>query len=225
MRKFLLHFLFAAIVAGDLIGVYLQNAQLNYIFKPLILLWIAAYFLIHAKGIDKKVVQLAVLVYVASWFGDLFMMFSDTYICFIFGMASFFVAQLLYVYLFLRTINLSGRKPFLKKKPFWLIPYIAFGIIFYIVLYPKLDALHRGAVFIYILAILSMSVMALNRFGNGHPISFSMVFTGSLLFVLSDSLIAVNRFLTAIPYEGLFAMITYIGAQYLIMRGLLMQYE
>ena len=67
--------------------------------------------------------------------------------------------------------------------------------------------------------------MALNRFGNGHPISFSLVFTGSLLFVFSDTMIAVNRFLTPIPYEGILIMTTYISAQYLIMRGLLKQYE
>lgn len=70
-----------------------------------------------------------------------------------------------------------------------------------------------------------MSSMALNRYGNGHPISFSLVFSGSLFFVVSDTLIAVNRFLVTTPYAGLFVMATYIAAQFLIMKGILKQYE
>jgi len=225
MKKIVLHFLFAVIVIGDLTGEYLQNPQIDYIFKPLILLWIAAYFLLHAKNMDRIVVRFAVLAFLASWVGDLFMMFADDFVFFVAGIAGFLTAQVLYIYLFLRTINLSGKKPFLKKKPFWLIPYIAFGILIYIILFPHLDHLLRIAVFVYMLSILTMSVMALNRYGNGHPQSFTLVFAGSLLFIISDSLIAISRFLLAIPYEGLLVMTTYIGAQYLIMRGLLKQYE
>lgn len=225
MKKVILHFLFAVIVIGDLIGEYFQNPQIDHIFKPLILVWIAVYFLIYSKNVDRKVIRFAVLAFLASWVGDLFMMFAADFIYFVLGIAGFLIAQVLYVYLFLRTINLSGKKPFLKKKPFWLIPYIAYGILIYIVLFPHLDNVLRIAVFVYMVSILTMSVMALNRYGNGHPQSFTLVFAGSLLFIISDSLIAINRFLITIPYEGLLIMTTYIAAQYLIMRGLLRQYE
>jgi uncharacterized membrane protein YhhN len=225
MKKILLHLLFIVIVAADLVGEFIQNVQVDHIAKPLIMLWIGGYFLLYAKNIDTKVVKLACLGFLFSWFGDLFMMFSGEFLYFVFGIASFLVAQVLYAFLFLRTINISGKKPFLKKKPFWLIPYIAFGLIIYILLFNQLDAVLKIAIFIYMTAILTMSAMALNRYGNGHPISFSLVFAGSLLFVASDTLIAINRFLVAIPYEGLFIMTTYITAQYLIMRGILTQYE
>lgn len=225
MKKILLHFLFVIIVVTDLVGEYLQNPQIDHIAKPLLLVWIAVYFLIHAKGVDKTVVKLASLGFLFSWIGDLFMMFSGEFLYFILGIASFLVAQVLYAFLFLRTINISGKKSFLKKKPVWLIPYIAFGLIIYILLFTQLDAVLKTAIFVYMTAILTMSAMALNRYGNGHPMSFSLVLVGSLLFVASDSLIAINRFLVSIPYEGLFIMSTYIAAQYLIMMGILKQYE
>ena len=225
MKKILLHFLFVIIVVGDLAGEYLQLPTIDHIFKPLIMIWISTYFLLFSKGIDKGVIRLALIAFFASWVGDLFMMFSDEFLFFVLGIASFLTAQVVYVFLFLRTINLSGKKPFLKKKPVWLITYIAYGIIIYTLLFPHLDGVLKLAVFVYILAIMSMSSMALNRFGNGHPLSFTLVFVGSLVFIVSDSMIAINRFLVAIPYEGLLIMITYIGAQYLIMRGLLKQYE
>lgn len=225
MKKILLHFLFVIIVVGDLIGEYLRLPAIDHIFKPLIMIWISSYFLLFSQGIDKGVIRLALIAFFASWVGDLFMMFSEEFLFFVLGIASFLAAQVVYVFLFLRTINLSGKKPFLRKKPVWVIMYIAYGIIIYTLLFPHLEGVLKLAVFIYILAIMSMSSMALNRFGNGHPVSFTLVFVGSLIFILSDSMIAINRFLVAIPYEGLLIMITYISAQYLIMRGLLKQYE
>jgi len=225
MKKFVLHLLFTVIVVGDLIGEYLQNAQIDHVTKPLIMIWIGVYFLMYSKNIDKAVVRLAIFAFVFSWFGDMFMMFAREISFFIAGIISFMAAQVFYIFLFLRTIHLSGKKPYLKKNPFWLLAYLAYGIIMYIFLFPHLSVVLRIAVVIYIVAILTMSATALNRFGNGHPMSFSLVFAGSLFFVVSDSMIAINRFLVAIPYEGLLVMTTYIGAQYLIMRGLLMQYE
>lgn len=226
MKKFLIHFLFLIILIGDLTGEFLQIKWIDYSFKPLIMIWIGGFFLIHKKNIDIKIVNLAVFAFVFSWFGDMFLMFGEKrFVFFILGLSSFLVAQIFYIFLYLRTINLSGKKPFLKKKPFLLIGYIAYGLIVYIILYNHLDEVLRIAVFVYMVALLSMSAMALNRFGNGHPISFSYVFIGSLLFVMSDTMIAINKFLAPIPFEGIFVMTTYISAQYLIMRGLLKQYE
>ena len=225
MKKILLHLVFIIIVLGDLVGEYLQLPAIDHVFKPLIMLWIGVYFCVYSRGIDKSVVRMALSAFIASWIGDLFLMFGSQFIYFVLGIASFLTAQIFYVFLFLRTINLSGKKSFLKKKPVWLLAYIVYGIVVYILLFPNLDGVLKLAVLIYVLAILSMSSMALNRLGNGHPISFTLVFAGSLFFVASDTMIAINRFLVAIPYEGLLIMGTYIGAQYLIMRGLLMQYE
>ncbi len=226
MKKYLFHLLFVIIVVGDLTGELLQLKWIDYSFKPFILFWIGGYFLMHAKNIDKKVVKLALFAFVFSWLGDMLLMFGEIdFFYFMIGLVSFLVAQIFYIFLFLRTINISGKKPFLKKKPYFLIAYIAFGLIVYTVLYTNLDSVLRIAVFVYMVALLSMSAMALNRYGNGHPISFSLVFTGSLLFVLSDTMIALNKFLAPIPYEGILIMTTYISAQYLIMRGLLKQYE
>ncbi len=225
MKNLVLHLLFFIIVAGDLVGEYLQNSQINHVFKPFIMIWIGVYFLIYSKNIDRKIVQMGVLAFTFSWIGDLCMMFSGEFLFFVAAIIAFLAAQLFYIFLFLRTIHLSGKRPYLKKNPFWLLAYLAYGIIMYILFFPHLSDVLRVAVFIYIGAILTMSATALNRYGNGHPVSFTLVFAGSLLFVVSDSVIAVNRFLLAVPFEGLLVMTTYIGAQYLIMRGLLMQYN
>lgn len=225
MKKIILHLLFAVIVTGDLIGEYTQIQWIDYSFKPLIMIWIAAYFLSFAKKIDREVIKFALGAFLFSWLGDILLMFHQKFIFFILGLSAFLVAQVIFLFLFLRTIELSGKKSFLKKQPYWLIAYIAYGLIIYSILFNHLNPVLQIAVLMYMLAILGMSSMALNRFGNGHPRSFTFVFIGSLLFVISDSMIAINRFVVSIPYEGLLIMSTYIGAQYFIMRGLLLQYE
>ena len=67
--------------------------------------------------------------------------------------------------------------------------------------------------------------MALNRYKVVSSLSFLMVFCGSILFVISDSLMALDKFLIPIPNDRLFVMSTYIAAQFLIMKGILKQFE
>lgn len=226
MKKLFFHFLLVIIAAGTILSNYSYNDWTMYIFKPLVMICIAGYFLFHSKGIDKKIVRLTLSAFLFSWIGDIFMMFTDHgEVFFSTGVLAFLVAQVFYIILFLQSITLSGKKPFLKKQPYWLIAYIAYGLLFGILLYGALGTTLKIAIFIYIAAILSMSAMALNRLGNGHPASFALVFAGSLFFIVSDSLIAIDRFLYEFEHGRALILFTYILAQYLIMKGILKQYE
>lgn len=226
MKKILFHVLLVIIAAGTILSNYTYNEWSVYIFKPLIMIWMGGYFLFHAKLIDRKIVKLALAAFLFSWLGDIFLMFTEKgEVFFATGIFAFLIAQVFYIFLFLKTINLSGKKPFLRKQPFWLIAYIAYGLVFIILLYGNLNTILRIAIFIYIGAILGMSAMALNRLGNGHPVSFTLVFTGSLFFVFSDSVIAIDKFLYSFEHARAVVLSTYILAQYLIMRGILKQYE
>jgi uncharacterized membrane protein YhhN len=122
VKKFIFHYLFLIIVGGDLIGEVLHLKWMDYTFKPLIMVTIAGYFLLHAKTIDKKVVRLAMLAFGFSWMGDILLMFGDNeFIFFIIGLVAFLGAQIVYIFLFFQTIKLSGKTSFLKKKPYWLM--------------------------------------------------------------------------------------------------------
>jgi uncharacterized membrane protein YhhN len=52
-----------------------------------------------------------------------------------------------------------------------------------------------------------------------------LVFTGAILFMVSDSLIAITKFLSGFDLAGLAIMSTYMGAQFLIIEGLLAHRE
>lgn len=226
MKKTIFHLFFLFIVTGELIGSFWGIRILDYIFKPLIMIWIGGYFLLFSQNAGRKTITLAVGAFFFSWIGDLLLMFADrAFLFFLLGLVAFLIAQLCYLFLFRHTIRISGRPGFLKKQMYWLTAYLVYGVAFYAILFSHLDLVLQIAVFVYLTAILSMSAMALNRRGACSMASFRLVFAGSLFFIISDSLIALNKFLTPVPHERILIMTTYILAQYLIMRGILKQFE
>jgi uncharacterized membrane protein YhhN len=222
MKKILFTFLFILSVIGVFTGIVLHEKWLDYLCKPLIMISVGGYFLLNTKNIDKKVVRFSFFAFLFSLFGDSFLMFPEFFIP---GLASFFVAQIFYIFLFQRTIKISGGNSFLRQNYYWLFGYVIYGLSIYFLLFKNLDFVLKIAVFMYMLALLGMSAMALNRYKTVSSASFKMVFYGSVLFVVSDSLIALDKFFAPIPNDRIFVMSTYIAAQYLIMRGILKQFE
>jgi uncharacterized membrane protein YhhN len=66
-----------------------------------------------------------------------------------------------------------------------------------------------------------MMINALLRYGKTSSQSFWLVFFGATLFFISDSILAVNKFLQTIDHAGALIMFTYCAAQFLIVHGLI----
>jgi uncharacterized membrane protein YhhN len=160
-----------------------------------------------------------------SWLGDIFLMFSHQADHFFYaGVGGFFLAQISYIYTFSK-FSEHHRKGYLQEN--LIIAFLFFGYaagILYL-LYPMLEGLMKPIIIVYALSLIGMSMMALNRNGRVNRISYLLVFIGSVLFVLSDSMLALDRFYREIPMAGFWIMLTYISAQYSIMRGLTLEAE
>lgn len=132
---------------------------------------------------------------------------------FVYGLAFFFVAHVFYIALFKRDFSFSA---------LWL-PVAAllalYGLVMSAFLFPRLGTL-RLPVLSYIFIISGMGVFAAFRSGNKLP-----VFLGVLFFLLSDSCIALNRFLEPDPLTGFLIMPTYYIAQFLIAGGYIFDTE
>lgn len=217
----LMHLLFAVIVIVELLGRLLGNIQMEYFVKPLIMIWIAVFFLLSAR---KSTFTIPVLLaFFFSWVGDNFLMLSGKDELFFYaGVGGFFCAQLSYIYTFTRYSE-TGGKGYVQKNPWISVIFLAYLAGILVLLLPGLEGMKKPIIIIYAFSLVGMSIMALNRSGRVGVHSFRLVFFGSLLFVISDSMIAINKFFSAIPLAGFLIMITYISAQYLIMRGLIME--
>ncbi len=224
-RNLILTVLFAIIVIVELLGRLLNNVSLEYPVKPLIMIWISIYFTLNSR--KRSLLTGVLIAFFFSWIGDMLLMFSGGYnneMLFYAGVGGFFLAQIAYILVFIRNKE-NGIKGFLLRNPFWIIPLLGYGVAIYLFLFPGLEGLMIPIILIYALSLIGMSLAALNRRDRVGRKSFQLVFTGSLFFVVSDSMIAINKFHSEIPYAGFLIMLTYIVAQYLIMSGLILEKE
>ena len=220
-RNLILHLIFAIIVIIELIGRLTDNIAMEYPVKPLIMIWMAIYFLLNRRKDSLRVPVM--LAFFFSWVGDnLLMLSGENEMLFYAGVGGFFCAQIVYIYIF-STFSESTGSGFVQRTPAIIFLFFLYLAGVYIFLAPGLEGIMKPIIIVYAISLIAMSVMALNRNGRVNYPSFILTFSGSLLFVLSDSLIALNKFSFAIPQGGFLIMITYIAAQYLIMRGLILE--
>lgn len=100
-------------------------------------------------------------------------------------------------------------------------PVVLGGTGLIVVLYPVLTDM-RIPVIVYAIVLMLMVIQSIFRMGRTSPESFWMVFGGAVLFMISDSLIAMNKFLDPFPLAEFWIMLTYSVAQFFIVRGLLL---
>jgi uncharacterized membrane protein YhhN len=188
---------------------------LHYVTKPAILVSLIAYFLTSSNHLNKTLKLLTLFALLFSLLGDVLLMFvhkSEGY--FMFGLIAFLLAHIMYIIVFLKHKN-PNKNPYV----FTLIALLYAAILFYIMFDGLGDMLYP--VTVYMLVILTMAITAFLRQGKVLPLSYTLVFLGALLFMLSDSILALNKFYKPLPLSNISIMLTYALAQYFIVLGLL----
>ena len=188
------------------------------IFKPLIMIGLMAYYWVMSPARSR-------LFFVAlffCWLGDVLLIFqSNDPLFFISGLASFLAGHIVYIFCYRQLQTSPSSKELLgSQKVRFAFPIILAGTGLVTILYPLLGAL-RIPVMIYALAITLMALTALFRYGRTNSKSFLLIFIGAVLFMVSDSLLAINKFHHAFSAAGALVMLTYSVAQFLIVEGAL----
>lgn len=132
---------------------------------------------------------------------------------------AFLIAHIAYIVAFRKEIVSKDRVSVMINDPWMVLPFAAFGVGMMWWMWSGLGEM-RWPVFAYTTVIITMLVFSFNRWKLVASASFWTVFIGAALFVLSDSMIAVNRFIE--PFQGsrVAIMSTYISAQFLIAWGM-----
>lgn len=202
-----------------IIYLILQNHSSFYTglaIKSLIIPELILLFAVNQNPFKSRLNILMLSGLAFSWAGDIVLEFSiNNGLFFIAGLICFLLAHVMYFSAFVTT---KGKNFISGKNVYLLIPVIVYGLALVIFLYPGLSEM-RLPVIIYAVVILSMFTAAMNRKGKVNRQSYSMVLAGAGLFVISDSLIAINKFSFQFEYSGIAIMSTYILAQFLIITG------
>ncbi len=125
------------------------------------------------------------------------------------GLASFLIAQVTYAILFWQHSKLN-------RQRLWLTA--GYAPIAFILAWFILPA--SGELLIPVTAyLIAISAMVLGAAFCNRP--WQWLFVGACTFALSDSLIAINKFIEPLPYAGVAIMLTYYLAQYMIVTGMI----
>ena len=214
MKKILL-IGFAIALIADLIGIYLKNDLLVYVAKPLIVITLILYFLSATKGFQNEFIIIIVRALIFSWLGDLVLMFEsfDKRVFFI-GLLAFLFAHLQYIKFFSNVR--MGEKIKLRPGLILIVAIYYAGLIF--LLLNHLNEM-KIPVLVYGIVISVMFLLALHMLFIKNKEAGKLMMFGALLFIASDSILAINKFYESFEYAGIAIMLTYGIAQLLITLG------
>jgi uncharacterized membrane protein YhhN len=211
-------FFFFVLSILELLGEALSSFQLIQIVKPLLMPALAFWWYGHniSAGGQRFWVIYAL---VFSTIGDIFLLYARVDAAFfLFGLVAFLVAHLYYIRTF---FGIGSGLGYLREKPVWALPFFAFLGLLLACLWGGIPIPMRGAVVVYGLVITSMALSVLRLRNRVPTATFTSIMVGAVLFVLSDSLIAINKYGRPLPFSGVLIMATYILGQFGIVRGLL----
>lgn len=224
-RTTVLNGLIAATAVGAIAGALLGGPWLwlHYACKPLATASILALAIGAASPVSSRYRMLVCAGLMFSLVGDVFLMLpGDSFLA---GLVAFLVAHLFYLVAFYGRSHARVRLTSVSM-------FAAFGVVNLIGLLPIVDAAMRVPVVLYVLALLLMAGFALARARSLHALegmgsaiatSARLAAIGALFFVISDTLLAWNRFDGGIYLAPLWVLGTYFVAQWYIARSVELQ--
>lgn len=189
-----------------LVGDFRKKAIIKYIFKPLTTILIISLAVFQLPEVSETYKYLIIIGLTLSLFGDVFLMLpSDK---FIHGLASFLVAHIFFIWAFT-----LGFGPYFEFS--LLIPAAIYTVVFLWVLLPKTGKM-KLPVLIYALMLMVFMWQASGRFFYLAETTAFYTFIGAILFIISDSVLAFDRFVRTYKFSQTLILLTYWGAQTLL---------
>jgi uncharacterized membrane protein YhhN len=174
--------------------------------KPLTTVLIITAAIIAETPVPAAYKTLVLAGLLCSLAGDIALMFPEKW--FTAGLVSFLAAHVFYILAF-------KPGPGQSISAGLLLPFVIFGLLMFRILAPSLGRL-KIPVLVYIAAITAMAGLAAGRFvyrGGTRPL---LAFAGAVLFLISDSVLAYDRFAKKLGPAQAIILGTYFPAQLLI---------
>jgi uncharacterized membrane protein YhhN len=195
----------------------------------------------HAKGITKPLVMvlliawlygmtgfhgmgwLFMLALVFSLIGDVWLMLPAGY--FLFGLAAFFIAHCVYIWAFTSSLHISPLLIFVLLLAVSLVCVVYISQIRVGINRTRGARRLRFMAAAYCLILTIMMVAAISTTDNPTWLiqNSAQVAAGGMLFFLSDTMLAYDRFVKPIPNGRLWVRISYHLGQILIISGAALQ--
>lgn len=218
LKKFsILYYGLVAIFMGT---VLFDQLLVHYMVKPL---FMVALMIFHRKQVEggfgffSKAVQFGLFF---SWIGDIALMIDERFpILFVVGLGAFLIAHVGYAIGFVRTITDSGKPLNLGRSILIAIPFALFTGAFFYYIKDGIPSDLFVPVLAYTIVISIMGMTAAARYSHVDSKSYNWIVIGAILFILSDCVIAVNKFYYDFDYDAILNMALYLTGQFMITIG------
>ena len=185
--------IFFTVLAIHLLSLAMNWQQVSTATKPLLVPVLAGFFLASVLlNSPLKLMVAAALFF--SWTGDVLLMFQQkNSLFFLLGLSAFLIAHLFYIFFFHRIRKAQN----IKSRLWTLLLVAAYYSVLVAILNPWLGDM-RLPVRVYGLVISFMLLLALHMFYVNNKTAGRYMAAGAILFVISDSVLAINKFLSLI---------------------------
>lgn len=183
-----------------------------YMFIKPFLMIVLALYLYKATGLQQTLDKMIGIALAFSWIGDCILMAKGQGF-FLTGLISFLLAHLMYILVFTKQFRFQG--------VFYLVSMclLVYGGLLMQMILPNMTSQMYLPIILYAVVLLTMTAIASGRKDIVSKVSFVYTFGGAVLFMVSDSLLAINKFASPFAYANIPIMLLYILGQFGIVEG------
>jgi len=186
---------------------FLASSLLLWTLAPLATLLILAIAFANWRARKDRYSLWITIGLLFSLVGDVLLLTPDRF--FTLGLSAFLLTHIAYLFAFSRDTHFPAR------LGVWTL-YLLFAACCYFLLFSRLPAGLRIPVAVYAAFLVSMAAQAMGRSFLLRTSAARLAAIGALLFVLSDGLLALDRFYVPIRLAPLLILVPYYAAQWLI---------
>lgn len=217
--------LFGAFVASALINLAanlsgMGGAGLIFASKVLLIPTLAALLYLRTRGLHSDIPLPSIFTALGlCWVGDIALGLPAPWL-FMVGMGAFGLAHLFYIRAFLHGVKWRGLPT--GKALLQGLPIAIYGYTLYSVIHACLEGeyqRYRLPILLYTVVLLSSALASLVRKSQTGSPAATSILVGAVLFVQSDSILVLSRFVSPLPAADFSVMATYILGQSLIVAG------
>ncbi|WP_425658051.1 lysoplasmalogenase [Tenacibaculum ascidiaceicola] len=201
---------FLVVAITDVYAVITQNKTIEMIFKPLLMTSLAVVYLVSVK---KPSFWLLSALFFSFW-GDVFLLDKANF--FVFGLASFLVAHVVYIKITTSFLYKDSAVRILTSA----IPFVLLFVGLLGLIYNNLGDILLP-VLVYGIAISTFGTAVLLNYRQQKTTANTWLLLGAILFIASDSLIALNNFYMSKPLFNIAIIVLYVVSQYLIVKAII----
>ncbi len=213
-KKEIFTYIFYLIALSTIVGTAFKITELIYVVKPLLTLILIYLYTLTLSRINKLYIYAMLCCFV----GDVFLLFKDQQLYFIIGLISFLIAHIFFIKIvFKRLINVSYKKILTTYIPF----LILFIFLFLFIIRSVGNMLIPVLIYGMVLSLFVSVALVANE--ERRSIKSLYMLIGAIVFIISDSFLAINKFYYTLPVFEVIVMFTYIVALYLIYRSMVLR--